>query len=240
MPENNLEQIRAKLAMLEDSVIFGLFERARFKRNMRIYIPGGVEVPSRIYFPDGNGIRFEGSFFDFMLLETEGLHSAAGRYEHPEEFPFSDRLPKMLVGREKSTTNKLINKNKEIRTMYFAFLPQLCIEGDDNEYGSTAICDIRCLQDISRRVHLGVQAAEAKFQQDPEGYNLLLKAEFTGGLRGKLRSPEVEKAILERVKQKGERYNINPNLVSEFYEKHIIPMTIDVQVEYFINKREEK
>jgi chorismate mutase len=235
MTKLNLEQIREKLASLEDSIIIGLFERARFMINIRMYVPGGVVVPDRFYFPNGNGIRFEGSFFDFMLLGTEALHAAAGRYEHPEEFSFSERLPKPQVRREKveSPVNKTeINKNKKIRAAYSAKLLKICREGDDKEYGSAALCDIRCLQDISKRVHLGMQVAEAKFQEDTEGYNILVKAGYFEGLKEKLRNPEVEKAVLERVRQKGERYGMNPEFVARFFEEDIMPLTIDVEVEY--------
>jgi len=243
MAENHiLEQVRAKLASLEDTIIIGLFERARFMTNMRMYVPGVIAVPDRFYFPDGNGIRFEGSFFDFMLLLREAADASAGRYEHPEEFPFSERLPKSLVQREKveSPVKKAgISKNKKIRAAYFAKLPKICPQGDDKEYGSAAVCDVRCLQDISRRVHLGMQVAEAKFQEDTEGYNLLVKAGYFEGLREKLRNPEVEKAVLERVRQKGERYGINPEFIARFFEEDIMPLTIDVEVEYLMERAEK-
>lgn len=240
MAENLLEIARKKLARIEDSIVLDLFERLLFKANLSIYFIGGIQVPKQIFLPDGSKVdNFRGSFLDYLLLGTEAVHASAGRYEDPEEFPFSKHLPKPLVPRKKKESPiKVveINKNSEIMRMYISTLPRICALGEDKEYGSTAVCDIRCLQDISRRVHLGMHVAEAKFREDPEGYGALILAEDREGLSEKLRNWQVEQEVLKRAKQKGERYGIKPEFVAEFFEKHLIPLTINVEVEYFMRR----
>lgn len=43
-------------------------------------------------------------------------------------------------------------------------VPRICDPGDDEQHGSSAVCDVQVLQALSRRVHLGKFVAESKFQ----------------------------------------------------------------------------
>ena len=59
------------------------------------------------------------------------------------------------------------NINEQVMKVYLDnILPEIAVEGDDKNYGSTAICDTACLQVLSKRIHYGKFVAEAKFQ-DP-------------------------------------------------------------------------
>lgn len=40
----------------------------------------------------------------------------------------------------------------------------ICEPGDDDQHGSSVVCDVNALQALSRRVHLGKFVAESKFQ----------------------------------------------------------------------------
>ena len=40
----------------------------------------------------------------------------------------------------------------------------ICEPGDDEQHGSSVVCDVNALQALSRRVHLGKFVAESKFQ----------------------------------------------------------------------------
>lgn len=227
--EISLEGIRQKLARLEDSIIFSLIERSEFKTNRIMYVPSGVEVPG-----------FDGSFFDYLLFGTEKLHAFAGRYLDRTEHSFSDSLPDSLAHRKIDDfplQDKIhININKEIKTMYLNQIPSFCEEGDDNQYGSSALCDIKCLQDLSKRVHFGMLVAESKYNQDSKDYTELIKDGNIKGIVDKLRNIQVEEKVLSRLKEKGSRYGFNPDLIHNFYKIHIIPMTIDVEVEYLFKR----
>lgn len=63
-----------------------------------------------------------------------------------------------------------ININTKVKAMYLEeLLPGITREGDDNEYGSTAVADVSCLSALSRRIHYGKMVAEAKFMYDGRG-----------------------------------------------------------------------
>lgn len=59
-----LDSIRTSLIRLEDSIIFGLLERAQYCYNADTYDPDAFHV-------DG----FGGSLAEFMVRETEKLHA---------------------------------------------------------------------------------------------------------------------------------------------------------------------
>ncbi len=221
----DLNRVRNTLRELEDNIIISLFRRARFKLNNKIYVSGEVEIPN-----------FDGSFFEFLFRGTEKLHAQAGRYQDPEEHPFYKNLPSSVVKRTVTDVGirKKTNFNDELLKIYMKALPTICkIGDDDNTYGGAAIADINCLQNLSKRVHIGEQVAEAKYQQDPTGYDKLIRAGNTAGIMEKLTNQKVEAEVLERVKSKGARYHVNPDFISEFYEKKVIPLTKKVEVEYF-------
>ena len=62
----SLDHIRSVLTRLEDTIIFGLIERAQFAHNPRMYEAGGVKELGEI--------GFEGSWLDWFLKETEAFH----------------------------------------------------------------------------------------------------------------------------------------------------------------------
>jgi chorismate mutase len=224
--ELDLAKIRNHLVRLEDSIIISLFERAQYKTDLIVYAKGGIPVP-----------EFEGSYLDFMLHGTEKLHAAAGRYNDPREHHFFDNLPKPIASRSSESENlPQLNYNAKIKKAYLGSISSFCLEGDDREYGSAVLCDIACLQKISERVHYGRYVAESKYRQDQEGFNKLAKISDKVAIRAKLKNGAVEQEILDRVAQKGSRYNVNPEFISLFYKDVIIPMTMDLEVEYILKR----
>lgn len=224
----DLDKLRGKLRILEDTIIHALFERTHFKRNKKMYIPGGIEIPD-----------FKGSFLDYMLYGTECLHAKAGRYLFPDERAFFDNLPEPIISRsvEGSPLRSVnINVNDRIKSMYLDALSSICEKGNDGQFGDSAVWDIACLQALSKRVHYGTYVAESKYQQDSEGFSKLIQARDVEAIIEKLRDEEVEKQVLARVREKGERYYINPNFIKAFYRDNIIPLTIDVEVEYLMRR----
>lgn len=53
-------------------------------------------------------------------------------------------------------------------------VPAVCRSGDDEQHGSTVLCDIAVLQALSRRVHYGKFVAESKYRSDPAAYQELV------------------------------------------------------------------
>ena len=226
-----LNAIRTTLAIMEDSIIFNLFRRSQYPTNSLIYTPGGVPITN-----------FNGSFLDYLLKGRESLDATAGRYDDRREHPFFslNRVYKKVARtrEEDEIAPPRVNRNADIKKAYIGAIKEICKEGDDNEYGSCAILDINCLQELSNRVHLGEFVAESKFRKDRQIIEPLLKTDNVDGLVEALRDKTVELRVYERVKEKGKRYNLNPEFIGSFYVNQIIPLTIEVEVEYLRTRTE--
>lgn len=148
--------------------------------------------------------------------------------------------------------------NDKIKAFYIEkFLPAVCPnfgredrgESEEN-YGSTATCDIACLQALSRRIHFGKFVAESKFRSDPEKYTRLIKAEDREGIAESITNKAVEEQIFERLKLKALTYGKDPSAtngtdshvkididsVARMYREYVIPLTKEVEVEYLMQR----
>jgi len=257
----SLDNIRASLIRQEDSIIFGLIERAQYRLNTPTYQPGGVEVPC--FAPEGT----RASMLEYMLREFEQTGGKIRRYTSPDEHAFYPAsLPPLVIQPMKypdplAPAAVSININDRIMAMYIDnLLPGLCQAGDDFNYGSAGLSDVNCLQTISKRIHYGKFVAEAKFRAQPEEYTALIKAQDAAGLMKLLTNKAVEDRVVRRVTNKaatygqdisedlhqgvaaslgakgGIEYKVAPKTVGQLYYQWIMPMTKDVQVEYLLRR----
>lgn len=202
------------------------------------------------------------SLVDFMLSETERLHSLIRRYEAPDEYPFFQQVlqrpmmepikyPRILHPND-------VNVNPIIKERYIReILPQACRNfgrtdrGQTKEnYGSAATCDLACLQALSRRIHFGKFVAESKFRTETERFVKLIKAEDREGIDAAITNAAVEKSVLERLRLKAKTYGTDPSLangggndekinveaVVTMYAQVVIPLTKVVEVEYLMQR----
>ncbi|KAL0554997.1 hypothetical protein IC582_008928 [Cucumis melo] len=244
-----LESIRFSLIRQEDSIIFGLLERAQYCYNANTYDRDTFAM-------DG----FHGSLVEYMVKETEKLHAKAGRYKSPDEHPFFPNdlpqplLPPLQYPRVLHPIADSININPKVWDMYFRdLIPRLVEDGDDGNCGSSAVCDTICLQALSKRIHYGKFVAEAKFQASPDAYEAAIKAQDKQKLMDMLTYPTVEETVKRRVEMKatvygqevttdevkGElqaAYKIKPSVVADLYGDWIMPLTKEVQVEYLLRR----
>ncbi|KAI0538453.1 chorismate mutase [Xylaria digitata] len=249
----DLSNIRFQLIRLEDTITFHLIERVQFPLNKSIYVPGAVELESDQKL----------SFMDWYLREQEKLQSLIRRYEAPDEYPFfPDALQKPILkplDYPKILHPNNVNVNEKIKKFYVEeFLPAVSPDfgrGDsgesDENYGSSATCDIACLQALSRRIHFGKFVAESKFQSDPEKYTRLIKAADRDGIGESITNAAVEKQVLARLRLKAQTYGtdpssantdgkakINADAVESMYRDFVIPITKEVEVEYLMQRLE--
>lgn len=91
-------------------------------------------------------------------------------------------------------------------------VPSICQAGDDEQHGSTALCDVAVLQALSKRVHYGKFVAESKYLADPEGYQKLVDAGDAEGVMKLLTNEEVEAKVLRRARLKAATYGTEPLL----------------------------
>ncbi|KAJ1548818.1 chorismate mutase aro7 [Cladochytrium tenue] len=252
-----LGRIRDELVKMEDAIIFALIERAFFAHNKPIYEKGNPHFAH-----DG----FDGCFLDFILKEIESVHAKVRRYTSPDEYPFTPaqslpapvlpplRFPRLLCPND-------LNVNSHIRQVYLdSIVPAICADRDDGNYGSAVTKDVEALQILSRRVHFGKFVAEAKFQ-DPsthDEYVRLIKAGDAAGIEALLTNEAVERRLLRRVRNKAAVYgqeitdngavsvggkDLDPqpvriplDVVSDLYERHVIPLTKEVEVQYLLRR----
>ncbi len=258
----SLDNIRASLIRQEDSIIFGLIERSQYKMNDAVYAPGATEVPC--YQPDGTQASM--LEFMLRESEQMGgrIRRYTSPDEHaffPESLPTLAIAP-MAYPNPLAPAAETININARIMDMYVNnLLPALCRPGDDFNWGSAGLADVQCLQNISRRIHYGKFVAESKFQARPEEFTQLIEAQDAEGLMALLTYKAVEDRVVRRVTNKAATYGrdisedlpsefpaglvdrnaeeslkVAPKKIGELYEKWIMPMTKDVQVEYLLRR----
>lgn len=238
--------VRPQLDKIRDSIILCLFERSRLKKNTVIYIPGaGPPVPEQIHSAiDGKIIDTSGlSFMEFLLLGTEIVHATAGRYKNPEEYPyFKNVIPDSMVPRQEREllyhTKAARNMTGGIKQMYVEAIQNgtICQDGDDDEYGSSSEWDIKCLQELSKRIHYGFVVAETKFLQNPGTYRQLAESKNVRGIIKELRNKKRERDVLKAVEDSGKKYGVNPKFVKRLFKNQIIPLTTNIEVDYFLRR----
>jgi chorismate mutase len=200
---------------------------------------------------------------DWYLREQEKLQSIIRRYESPDEYPFFPDALQHPILRPLNYPKVLhpnnVNVNDKIKTFYVEkFLPAVCPDfgredrGESQEnYGSSATCDIACLQALSRRIHFGKFVAESKFQSEREKYTQLIKDEDREGIAESITNATVEKKVLERLRLKALTYGKDPSIgdgvdaakinvdaVVSMYKDFVIPLTKEVEVAYLMQRLE--
>ena len=235
-----LRRVRDVLARLEETIIFGLIERAQFRQNTVIYEPGALG-PSL----DGK------SLVGYLLHETEKIHARMRRYSSPDEHPFFDDLPDSILPPIKYDESPIkpndVNLNARIRRVYEQdIVPCICEAGDDNQYGSSSVCDVACLQSLSRRIHYGKFVAESKFRADPGRYASPIAARDARTIHELITDSTVEDEIFTRVRRKAQSYGrpdgeggppkIDADVVADIYESCIIPLNKEAQVSYLLQR----
>lgn len=236
-----LSNIRTVLIRLEETIIFSLIERAQFRHNQRIYKKSEF----------GDALQGD-SLVGYLLHQTEIIHAKMRRYTSPDEHPFYNDLPNPvlppIVFEENPLRPNKINFNSKIREIYEScIVPAICESGDDNQYGSSAVCDVTCLQSISRRVHYGKFVAESKIRQNQTAFVEAIKSKDKDALLGLVTDQSVENDVIARVRKKTEVYGqidhgdsnplrIQPDVVAKIYKEWLIPLNKAVQVEYLLQR----
>ena len=220
----DLDKIRTTLQDCEYSIIYALLERSRWKYQPSLYLN-------------------QDSLFYQLLRDTETIHEKAGRYNSPEEHPFTainytNHTPKhYLYHQILESTHKSINHNVNILTYYTnSILPMICQQGQDENMGSAITADINLLQAISRRCHLGKVVAAIKLK---ESIQLYQECQTKPQILQSLTNTQVEKNILSRIIDKTtlvkhiapHAKNINASSIQTIFTQ-LMTITKDIQVDY--------
>jgi chorismate mutase len=146
-------------------------------------------------------------------------------FTSPEEHPFfpeklpsgpMDALPSLQYPNDLLSpvggANE-VNFNKKLLQKYTEIIvPSICKGGDDEQHGSTTLCDIAALQALSRRVHYGKFVAESKYRSNPDAYQKLVDAGDAEGVMKLLTNAVVEEQVLRRARLKAATYGTEPML----------------------------
>lgn len=268
----SLEHIRSILVRLEDTIIFGLIERAQYAHNAKMYVSGAI--------PELKEKGIEGSWLEWFLKEIETFHAKARRYTSLDEYPFTAGLPDPVLpplAFPKILYPNDVNVNPSILSFYTrSIVPRITqratialsalkrsngIVGedeceDDSNYGSAATIDVEILQAISKRVHYGKFVAESKFRDDPALFIPHIRSRNREGIEALIMRRDVMAKLLTRLRKKAATYaqdfgpdgdaianslsngnaKVDVDGVVELYENYIIPLTIEVEVEYLIQR----
>ena len=239
----NLDSIAGTLESLEETIIFRLIDRAQFATNEAAYQPGA----------SGFKGEHQRSLFELRLHGQECMDAEFGRFQVPEERPFSQSLPDAKRAVTLPDTGlapidfDVVNLCGTIQRSYLNLIPQICLPGDDGQYGSSVEHDVYALQAIARRVHYGaLYVAESKFRDDPQGYRPLIQQADTVAMMSKLTRADVEARIIERIRGKAaqaqERVNlqlrriVDPDNIVDFYNDTIIPLTKEGEIAYLLHR----
>ena len=239
-----LSNIRGVLIRLEETIIFALIERCQFRANPRVY--------DTREFSESTGAL---SLMHFLLLETEKTQAKMRRYTSPDEHPFCRDLPSPILPELRYDESPLhpntINLNPQLLGTYQTeMVPFLCEPGDDQQYGSSCVADVTCLQALSKRIHYGMFVAESKYQSGQSLYQGLIKAEDRDGIMAALTDQAVEDQVARRVAAKTRTYaaelmanngnaanpRVHPDRFAEVYRRWVIPLTKDVELFYLLNR----
>jgi len=243
---------------LEDTITFHLIERVQFPLNPTIYDPEALPIPcSNLALPANISLA------DYMLSETERLHSVVRRYDAPDEYPYFPQVlqrPRLQpLKYPKILHDNSVNVNQLIKEKYIReVLPEACRKfgredrGETKEnYGSAAVCDVNVLHALSRRIHFGKFVAESKFQKETDRFIKLIKAKDRAGIDAAITDAKVEQKVLERLRLKAKTYGTDPSLtangtgsdekinsdaVVKMYARVVIPLTKVVEVEYLMQR----
>ncbi len=239
----NLDKIATDLEGLEETIINRLIDRAQFRRNHIAYQPGksGFKGETKL------------SLFDLRLKFQEEMDACFGRFAVPEERPFNQNLPdaKRIVRLPENCLRlkdyNCINLTDKILASYLDLVPQICLAGDDAQYGSSVEHDVYAIQAISRRIHYGAMyVAEAKYVSNPAAFRKAVEANDCHTLETLLTRQAVEQQILQRVQEKvrvlqaaakaDTRVTIDPGVVKAYYAAYIIPLTKEGEILYLLNR----
>jgi len=255
----NVRELNSPLrSRLEDTITFHLIERVQFPLNATIYDAKAFPIPQT-----NPALPENLSLADYLLAETERLHSLVRRYDAPDEYPFFPQVllrPRLQpIQYPKILHDNDVNVNAIIKEKYIQeVLPEACRKFDradrgetKENYGSAATCDVACLQALSRRIHFGKFVAESKFQTETERFINLIKAEDRAGIDAAITNAKVELQVLERLRLKAKTYGkdpsaqnngtggeekINVEAVVKMYAQVVIPLTKVVEVEYLMQR----
>ncbi len=218
-----LGDLRVKLDQMTERIVSRFKDRLRFPMNEVVYETDGVHIAGR------SGI----SFLQFALEGLENYHASLGRFDYPDQYPvLGVKLPTSSVERvvDQAPLPKLsINISDSLLPFYRDLLSKYCEhKNDPDSYGETVYIDADLLQIINERINIGRYVAEVKARKDPTIFG---NTSDESTLLSKLKDKNREEALIVKVRNTAEAYELNPELAEDAF-RWMIDETIFVEISY--------
>jgi chorismate mutase len=147
-----------------------------------------------------------------------------------------------------------INMNEAVMAAYCGpVLDAVTEDGDDHNYGSSALNDVACLQALSKRIHFGKFVAEAKYRENGAVFDAAIAAGDAAAILAALTYPQQEAAVAARVARKaaamgasvaevepGASCRVTPEAAARLWVDVVMPLTKQVQVAYLLRRGEAR
>lgn len=218
-----LGELRVRLDQMTGRITSRLKDRSRFPLNDAVYVPDGVPIKNR------SGI----SLLEFAIEGLESYHSSLGRFEDPDQYPvLGTNLPASSVQRkprEVPIPHLKIDSTHNLLPFYRQLVTKHCEPRDNpDSYGETAYIDADLTQMMHERVNIGRYVAEVKANQDPSLLELTSNTEL---LITKLTDKTREEALITKVRETAQHYELDPDMAEEAF-RWMIEQTVDIEVAY--------
>ncbi len=218
-----LGELRIRLDQMTERITSRFKDRSRFPVNGAIYLPDGVPIIDR------SGI----SLFQFAIEGLESYHASLGRFDDSDQHPVLGlNLPPSKVAKRESQSplhSLDINISDSLLQFYIDLVSKHCKPGDDpHTYGETAYLDADLVQMIHERVNIGRYVADVKGRSDPSIYQIADNEEL---LLSKLKDRPREEALISKVRNTAQAYDLNPDMVVDAFG-WMIDKTLEIEIAY--------
>ena len=220
---SELGELRIRLDQMTERITSRFKDRSRFPTNGAIYQPDGVPIIGR------SGV----SLFQFAIEGLESYHASLGRFDDSDQHPVLGlNLPPSKVTKRESQSplHRLdMNISDSLLQFYRDLVLKHCKPGDDpHTYGETAYLDADLVQMIHERVNIGRYVADVKGRSDPTIYQSARNEEL---LLSKLKDRPREEALINKVRNTAQSYDLNPDMVVDAFG-WMIDKTLEIEIAY--------
>jgi chorismate mutase len=201
------------------------------------YTPLIIEAMAKRYAEPLNAPVYRGngtdSILDKSLSTLEHYELATGQFQNGRGAPF---FSLELKGRETIARNTslhpvLVDVNPRLKEEYLSFLSHFFKPQDNGRFFATGNLDAEVLKLLSRRVHLGVYVAEAKYRESMDKYDPLIQANDREGMVTLLTNKAQEEKVLAAVREEASHRKVPPHLMHDLFEVVVIPSTIEAELD---------
>ena len=220
-----MDKYENHIELLDNDIIELLSLRQKYllnSKNFKVFELGGYNIYDKLY-----------SNLDSKIYDLELKTSSTKLKTYEKKFN-EDLFEK------NNSTLETLNLNRIIKHIYINFLYDICSYGDDEYKDEACDLDILLLYKISERIHFSYEIIKYKYTTNINFYNDLLETKDTSLIVYYLSNCIKQIDYLEIIKQISKKYDVNEVLICTFFRNFIIPLSIDIQLDFLKNLKHLK